>query len=131
MSEYELNFESPIKRYMEDMNRIQAQVAEATYLKNNPVVQVCQAIQKYVSSFEANLDNEHEVGVSLAYFGGVVVFHAERIGFSAPNVITFYGTTAEGEKLQLIQHVPQLSFLLKSVKKMEDKPRRIGFTWEE
>ena len=93
--------------------------------------QVCQAIKKYVEDFEAQLDEEHEVGVRLASFGGVVLFHAERIGFSTPNVISFYGLTEEGEKVQLIQHVSQLNFLLKAVKKMEEKPRRIGFIWEE
>ena len=131
MSEYKISFVDPLKEQVAKMNKIQAEIAEAAYLKNNPVIHVCQAIQKYVETFEAQLDEEHEVGVRLASFGGVVVFHAERIGFSAPNVITFYGITEEGEKLQLIQHVSQLNFLLRSVKKMEEKPRRIGFIWEE
>ena len=73
------------------------------------------------------LDDEHEIGVRLASFGGVVLFHAQQICFTKPNVITFFGVTEEGEKVQLIQHVIQLSFLLKAVKKRDEKPNRIGF----
>lgn len=113
------------------MNEIQDQIAEQAHLRNNPVIQVCEAIKNYVEEFERELDEEHEVGVRLASFGGVVVFHAEQIGFSKPNVITFYGVTEEGEKIQLIQHVSQLNFLLKAVKKREQKANRIGFLWSE
>ncbi len=129
MTNYKISIANPFEKQMEEMNELQAEIAAAAYLRNNPVIQVCQAIQKYVETFEANLDEEHEVAVRLASFGGVVMFHAEQIGFSTPNVITFYGTTEEGERLQLIQHVSQLSFLLRSVKKLEEKPKRIGFIW--
>lgn len=105
------------------------QIAEDAHLRNNPVIQVCKAIKDYVETFEGDLDEEHEVGIRLASFGGVVVFHAQKSGFSKPNVITFYGATEDGEKVQLIQHVSQLSFLLKAVKKQEKKPDRIGFLW--
>lgn len=105
------------------------QIAEDAHIRNNPVIQVCKAIRDYVEAFERDLDEEHEIGIRLASFGGVVVFHAQQIGFSMPNVITFYGVTEDGEKVQLIQHVSQLSFLLKAVKKQEEKPKRIGFLW--
>jgi methylmalonyl-CoA mutase cobalamin-binding subunit len=122
---------SPIAASMEKLNRIQEEIAEEAHQRNNPVIRVCAAIKEYVQDFEKDLDAEHEVGVRLVSFGGAVAFHAEQIGFRAPNVITFYGTTAEGEKVQLIQHVSQLSFLLKSVKKLDETPRRIGFLWDE
>lgn len=111
------------------MEEAQNQIAEAAHLRNNPVIEVCQAIKNYVETFESELDEEHEIGIRLASFGGVVIFHAEQIGFSKPNVITFYGITEEGDKVQLIQHVSQLSLLLKAVKKREEKPNRIGFLW--
>jgi len=116
-----------IPDHFDTMNRIQNQLAEEARLRNNPVIQVCEAIKEYVENFERELDDEHEVGVRLASFGGVILFHAQQIGFSAPNVITFYGVTEDGEKLQLIQHVSQLNFLLKAVKKREEKATRIGF----
>jgi len=114
----------------EGVNSVLDQIAEQSHLRNNPVVQACQAIEKYVEEFERSLDGEHEVGVRLASFGGVIIFHAEQIGFSKPNIITFYGTTEEGERVQLIQHVSQLNFLLKSVQKREQKANRIGFVWD-
>jgi hypothetical protein len=122
---------SPLAASIEKINKIQEEMAEEAHQWNNPVIRVCAAIKDYVQRFEKDLDAEHEIGVRLVSFGGAVAFHAEQIGFQAPNVITFYGTTAEGEKVQLIQHVTQLSFLLKSVKKLGDTPRRIGFLWSE
>jgi len=125
------NLSGAISANLAKIAEVDNQLAEAAHLRNNPVIEICQAIQKYIEAFENELDNEHEIGIRLASFGGVVIFHAEQIGFSKPNVITFYGITDEGEKVQLIQHVSQLSFLLKAVKKREDKPYRIGFVWPD
>lgn len=118
-------FSSALAKNLDVMSRI----TEDAHLRNNPVIQVCNAIQDYVETFEHELDEEHEIGIRLASFGGIVAFHAQQIGFSKPNVITFYGITDEGERVQLIQHVSQLSFLLKAVKKQKEKPNRIGFLW--
>ena len=114
---------------IQKMNDIQNHVSEVARLRNNPVIEIGQALKNYIETFERALDNDHEVGVRLASFGGVMMFHAQQIGFSEPNVITFFGVTDDGEKVQLIQHVTQLNFLLKAVKKRDDKPNRIGFIW--
>ena len=66
-------------------------------------------------------------GASLVSFGRQVTLHVHRIGYSVPAIITFDGVTDDGERVQLIQHVFQLSFLLIAVKKLESQPRRIGF----
>ncbi len=131
MNNFFPNVSNGLSESLARMEEAQNQLAEAAHLRNNPVIEVCQAIQAYIEAFENGLDDEHEIGIRLASFGGVVVFHAEKIGFFKPNVITFYGITDEGEKVQLIQHVSQLNFLLKAVKKLEDKPCRIGFVWPE
>jgi hypothetical protein len=104
------------------------QINEQQHLRANPVIEVWKSLKTYIEEFERGLDDEHEIAVRLASFGGEIIFHAERIGFSPPNVITFYGITAESDKVQLIQHVSQLSFLLKAVPKLAAKPNRIGFT---
>lgn len=109
------------------INEINSELAQAALLRNNPVIEIGEALKNYIETFENELDDEHEIGVRLASFGGVVLFHAQQIGFTKPNVITFFGVTEEGEKVQLIQHVSQLSFLLKAVKKRDEKPNRIGF----
>ena len=108
-------------------NDLMNQITEQVHREKNPVIGVSESIKKYIEQFEAELDDDHEIGVRLASFGGVIIFHAEKIGFSKPNVITFCGITDDGEKIQLIQHVSQLNFLLKSVKKRNDVPTRIGF----
>jgi len=124
------NFSSPstftpsFDRFSEKLDQSQ----EQNHLRNNPVIQVCKAIRDYVEAFERSLDSDHEVGIRLASFSGVA-FHAQQIGFSMPNVITFSGNTEDGEKVQLIQHVSQTSFLLKAVRKQAEKPTRIGFLW--
>jgi len=114
-------------RHIDDMFRKQR---EDQFHRDNPVVHVCESIGKYVRAFEAALDAEHEVGVRLVSFGNAVFFHAEQIGFSKPHLITFSGVTPEGEQVQLIQHVSQLSFLLKAASKLGEKAKRIGFVWE-
>ncbi|MBV8465642.1 MAG: hypothetical protein JO218_06825 [Burkholderiales bacterium] len=110
-------------------SEVPSQISEQNHLRDNPVIQVCKAIRAYVEDFERSLDGDHEVGIRLASFGGVA-FHAQQIGFSMPNVITFSGNTEDGEKVQLIQHVSQTSFLLRAVRKQEAKPKRIGFLWK-
>ncbi|MGP0082999.1 MAG: DUF6173 family protein [Steroidobacteraceae bacterium] len=115
------------QKMMDSIYGHQEEIARQGHLQRNPVIEVCDAIKQYVEEFERGLDNEHEIAVRLASFGGEVTFHAEQIGFSKPNVITFYGKTDQGENVQLIQHVSQLSFLLKAAKKLAPKPNRIGF----
>jgi len=118
------------QKMMDAIYSNQEEIARQGHLQRNPVIEVCEALKRYVEEFEEMLDHEHEIAVRLAHFGGEVTFHAEQIGFSKPHVITFYGRTADGEKVQLIQHVSQLSFLLKAAKKLAPKPNRIGFIWE-
>jgi len=67
----------------------------------------------------------------LVSFGQTISFHVQNIGYYGPDIITFYGTNENGEKLQLIQNLSQLSFLLIAVKKLQDKPKRIGFIWDD
>ena len=107
------------------------QMVQDQFHRDNPVVRVCEAMREYITSFEASLDQDHEIGVRLVSLGGAIFFHAEEISFYKPSVISFKGVTPEGERVQLVQHVSQLSFLLKAARKLEDKPRRIGFVLPE
>jgi hypothetical protein len=83
-----------------------------------------------VRAFEAGLDDVHEIGAKLVSFGSMVTFHIERVDYLAPDLLTFYGTSDDGERVQLVQHVSQLSVLLVAMKKIGEKPRRIGFIWD-
>jgi len=82
----------------------------------------------YIQNFEEQLDTEQEIAMGFAG-GDAGVLRIEGLGYYAPDIVTFYGTDANGAKTQLIQHVSQLSVILRALPKQEDKaePMRIGF----
>jgi hypothetical protein len=82
----------------------------------------------FIRNFEAQLDSKHEMAMGFAG-GAAGILRIEGLGFVDPDILTFYGRDEDGLKTQLIQHVSQLSFILRAVPKErpEDPPRRIGF----
>ena len=85
---------------------------------------------KWINEFDKSLDENYEVGVRLVSFGQSVTFHLKSIGYWNPSLILFSGFTENGEPVELIQHVSQISVLLVKVKRKDLlKPKRpIGFT---
>ena len=83
----------------------------------------------YITDFEKNLKDDEEVALKLVTFGETVVIVVESIGYFNPGLISFYGTDKEKNRVQLIQNVNQISFLLMAVKtkKPKEERRRIGF----
>lgn len=81
----------------------------------------------YIRNFEEQLDAEHEA--AMGFTGSDVgVLRIEGMGFFAPDIVTFYGSDANGAKTQLVQHVSQLNVRLRAVPKRDDAPaQRIGF----
>jgi hypothetical protein len=69
----------------------------------------------------------------LVSFGQTITFSVTDIGYNNPSLIVFQGVTEDGKRLELIQHVTQISFLLMAVKrKNPDEPKRkIGFSGSE
>ncbi|MWD27744.1 hypothetical protein E0K89_009685 [Aquicoccus sp. SCR17] len=82
----------------------------------------------YIRNFEAQLDNEHEVAMGFAG-GDSGVLRIEGLGFFDPDIVTFYGRDATGGRTQLVQHVSQLSVMLRALPKPVEtaEPARIGF----
>src|SRR5690348_5930792 len=80
----------------------------------NPAQWMYERLGKYIQEFEAELDNEHEVGARLVSFGQSITFHIVRMGYSDPDMIIFYGISEKMGKVQLIQHLSQFSVLLVS-----------------
>ena len=97
----------------------------------NPAKWTHKRLGEYINDFEAQLDDEHEIGARLVSFGSAVTFHIQDIGYYGPDIISFTGVNELGERVQLIQNISQLSVLLIAMKKLGDKPRRIGFKTEE
>lgn len=93
----------------------------------------CRLIQ-WVNDFHRSLDEEHEVGARLVNFGQSVTFHVDDIGYWNPSLISFKGKNGNGESVELIQHVSQISILLVALKRENStQPKRpIGFaSWDE
>ncbi|MEN8840807.1 MAG: DUF6173 family protein [Octadecabacter sp.] len=82
----------------------------------------------YIQNFEKQLDNEHEVAMGFAGDSSGVI-KIEGMGYYDPDIITFYGADPSGTKTQLIQHVSQLSVMLRALPKQVEaaEPERIGF----
>jgi len=82
----------------------------------------------YIRNFESQLDGDQEIAMGFAG-SDAGVLKIEGLGFFDPDLITFYGRDEDGMKTQLIQHVAQLSMMLRAVPKSipEKAPRRIGF----
>lgn len=82
----------------------------------------------YIRNFESQLDSAHEIAMGFAG-GEAGVLRIEGLGYFDPDVVTFYGRDDGGAKTQLIQHVTQVSVILRAVRKeVTDEPaRRIGF----
>lgn len=82
----------------------------------------------YIQNFEKLLDNEHEIAMGFAGDSSGVI-RIEGMGYFDPDIVTFYGTDSAGAKTQLVQHVSQLSVMLRALPKMTEnaEPKRIGF----
>ena len=65
----------------------------------------------------------------LAQFGSTITIAVQGMGYSNPSLLHFIGELDDGSKVELIQHVSQLNFLLVAQKKRNPgaPPRRIGF----
>lgn len=82
----------------------------------------------YIQNFEKQLDADQEV--AMGFTGGDAgVIRIEGMGYFDPDILTFYGSTDEGMKTQLVQHVSQLNVMLMALPAEEEQqePNRIGF----
>jgi hypothetical protein len=82
----------------------------------------------YIQNFEKSLDEEHEVAMGFAG-SDTGVIRIEGMGYFEPDIITFYGQDQMGMRTQLVQHVGQLSVMLRALPKQVEtaEPNRIGF----
>lgn len=98
----------------------------------SPAEWTYERLVKYVLQFEAQLDQDHEIGGRLVSFGPQMQFHILDLGYWNPDIITFDGLDQNGNRVRLIQHVSQLNVLLVAMQKRQPDapPRRIGFDLE-
>lgn len=98
-------------------------------VQQNKASQFHRRLIEYVKDFDDSLDQTAEVGVRLVSFGQTITFHLESMGYWDPSLIAFAGVTDNGDPIELIQHVSQISILLMKLPRREpDKPKKpIGF----
>jgi hypothetical protein len=86
-------------------------------------------LSQWIADFDKTLDEAHEVGVRLVSFGQSVVFYLTDMGYWNPSLISFKGSMENGQPVELIQHVSQISILLmKLPRKDPTQPKTlIGF----
>ena len=86
-------------------------------------------LRAWITSFDSELDAEHEVGIRLVSFGQTCVFHLTGLDFWDPSLVSFVGKTDEGNPVELIQHVTQISVLLLKMPRLDkSKPKEpFGF----
>jgi len=82
----------------------------------------------YLKKFEEGLDDGHEIAMGFAGTDAGVL-KIEGMGYFDPDMVTFYGADPAGGKMQLVQHVSQLSVVFRALPKAveAEKPNRIGF----
>ncbi|MCI2399571.1 DUF6173 family protein [Aliiroseovarius subalbicans] len=105
-----------------------AAMADTPIEDKSPAEWAYERLILYIQNFEEQLDNEHEV--AMGFTGGDAgVLRIEGIGFFDPDIVTFYGTDETEAPMQLIQHVSQLSVMLRALPKEPEAsaPTRIGF----
>lgn len=103
-------------------------VSKTPVERKSPAQWAYERLILYIQNFEQQLDGEHEVAMGFAG-GDTGVLRIEGMGYFDPDIVTFYGTDPTGARTQLIQHVSQLSVMLRALPKQADAPkaRRIGF----
>ncbi|WP_323784811.1 DUF6173 family protein [Thalassovita sp.] len=107
---------------------VPAEVTDIPLEDKSPAEWAYERLILYIQNFEQTLDNEHEIAMGFAG-GDAGVLRIEGLGFFDPDIVTFYGTDDFGLKTQLIQHVSQLSVILRALPKEPEQvePKRIGF----
>lgn len=82
----------------------------------------------YLKKFEEGLDDGHEIAMGFAGTDAGVL-KIEGMGYFDPDIVTFYGADPVGAKMQLVQHVSQLSVVFRALPKAVEtaEPNRIGF----
>ena len=120
------------ERMMKDafsIERTTSPIHQMEFTNPNMASEFRKRLIEWVNEFDESLDHEHEVGIRLVNFGQTVTFHLDAIGYYNPSLISFSGFMENGDPVELIQHVSQISVLLMKMKRPDPtKPKRtIGF----
>ena len=84
-------------------------------------------LREQIKDFQDSLSDDLDVCIQLAAYGNQLIC-VENIGYQNPDILYFYGYM-NNNKVQLIQHISQLNFMLLAMPKSNStkQPNRIGF----
>ena len=118
------NFSSTWQEKSEELGKI-----IASRPQNNPAKWIYKQLEQLIKEFEANLNNEQEVGLKIVSVGGTIAYYVEELNYYEPYILVFKCHTADNQKIILIQHHPQLNFMLTTLPKQDPQQpaKRIGF----
>ena len=101
-----------------------------TILTATHAEQVLDRLRVVISEFMETIRPDQEIAIALASFGQSHTIRVESIKALGPNLIAFSGLE-DNRRVQLVQHVSQLNFLLSAEPAVSQVPRRtIGFQAE-
>ncbi len=95
--------------------------------RRNPAGSAFEHLSEQIKEFESTLSQEEEVGGIFIGAPGDIVFHITKFYAVNMDLLVFEGLDENRKSQRLVQHVSQLSILLKALPKLNDTPRRIGF----
>lgn len=103
-------------------------IAETPVAQKSPAQWAYERTVLYLKKFEEGLDDGHEIAMGFAGTDAGVL-RIEGMGYFDPDIVTFYGSDQAGGRMQLVQHVSQLSVVLRALPKAVQAaaPKRIGF----
>ncbi len=101
----------------------------AEFQRANLASQFANYLLSKINQFDDDLNSDLEVGLKLVSFGQTITFHVSGIGYYDPSLVVFAGFTDDGNRVELVQHVSQISFVLIALPKLkpEQPKNKIGF----
>ena len=92
--------------------------------ERTPQIDAFEQLTELIGEFQARLDDQHELG---AYLANVELpFHLRNVERRGA-LFLFEGVDDAGQDVLAIQHYGQLSLQLVKVKKLKERPVRVGF----
>jgi hypothetical protein len=132
--DYELKMRAELNERMREVSRsIQAAAERSAQVEDvalsNQASAYCRILVRQFVEFESELAESKEVGLRLVSFGQSVTIHVRDLGWYDPGLIVFVGVTDQGHRVELVQNISQVSFLMMAVPRVNpETPReQMGF----
>lgn len=114
---------------IDQVSKVQLKPLERIIAEENYADKFCKELVNRINEFNSKLDNDKQVAIRLVSFGQNITLIVNSLGYKNPSLVYFRGVTENGDPVELIQHISQISFLLLATqRKSPEQPKRpIGF----